>query len=341
MPQTWNPETYRRDGAFVHELAAGVLEWLAAQPGEHILDLGCGDGQLTERIAASGASVTAIDASPQMVAAARARGIAAEEGSAESLPYPDGAFDAVFSNAVLHWVRGQDEMMTQVQSRSASRRAFCCRDGWTWQYRCNPRGLCRGACAPRFCRPGRARELLSHRGGLLSPPSAARLHRRTHSSLPSPHAAFCKRNERLAQHLLPRRPRRIARCMCETLLSKKPSRSLLPSCATKMTTGPRTMCACASPRRHDEVSRRGLLIAFLAIEHEQFWGAAASRPLPETFNAAVLYSAASSLVRNSSPATMPPTLGMTRKSHNCLSAWPPANSAGPRLRAGFTLTPVI
>jgi SAM-dependent methyltransferase len=115
MPQTWNPETYGRDGAFVPELGAGVLEWLAAQPGERILDLGCGDGQLTERIRASGTSVTAIDASPQMVAAARARGIDAQEGSAESLPYPDGAFDAVFSNAVLHWVRGQGEMMAQVR----------------------------------------------------------------------------------------------------------------------------------------------------------------------------------------------------------------------------------
>ena len=114
MPQTWNPETYRRDGAFVPELGAGVLEWLAAQPGESILDLGCGDGELTERIAASGADVTAIDASAQMVAAARARGIDALEGSAESLPYPDGKFDAVFSNAVLHWVRGQDEMIAEV-----------------------------------------------------------------------------------------------------------------------------------------------------------------------------------------------------------------------------------
>ncbi len=72
MPQTWNPESYGRDGAFVPELGAGVLEWLAARPDERILDLGCGDGQLTERIAASGASVTAIDASSQMVAAARA-----------------------------------------------------------------------------------------------------------------------------------------------------------------------------------------------------------------------------------------------------------------------------
>lgn len=115
MPQTWDPIAYGKDGAFVHELAGGVLEWLAPQSGERILDLGCGDGQLTERLAASGAIVTAIDASPEMVATARTRGIAAEQGAAESLPYADRSFDAVFSNAVLHWVRGQDEMMAQVR----------------------------------------------------------------------------------------------------------------------------------------------------------------------------------------------------------------------------------
>src|ERR1700677_5084212 len=98
MPQTWNPETYGRDGAFVHELAGGVLGWLAAQPGERILDLGCGDGQLTLRIANSGASVVGIDASPEMVAAAQARAVKADNGPAEKLPYPDHAFDAVFSN---------------------------------------------------------------------------------------------------------------------------------------------------------------------------------------------------------------------------------------------------
>lgn len=115
MPQTWDPIAYGKDGAFVHELAGGVLEWLAPQPGERILDLGCGDGQLTKRIADCGAIVTAIDASPEMVAAARTRSIAADQGAAESLPYPDRSFDAVFSNAVLHWVRGQDEMLTQVR----------------------------------------------------------------------------------------------------------------------------------------------------------------------------------------------------------------------------------
>lgn len=114
MTQTWDPAAYGKDGAFVHQLAGGVFEWLAPQPDERILDLGCGDGQLTQRLIESGARVTAIDSSPAMVSAARSLGITVDEGPAESLPYPDHIFDAVFSNAVLHWVRGQDEMMAQV-----------------------------------------------------------------------------------------------------------------------------------------------------------------------------------------------------------------------------------
>ena len=115
MTQTWDAEAYGQNGAFVHELAGGVLEWLSAQPGETILDLGCGDGQLTARIAAMGANVIGVDASPQMAAAARARGIKVDEAQAESLPYADRTFDAVFSNAALHWVRGQDAMMAEVR----------------------------------------------------------------------------------------------------------------------------------------------------------------------------------------------------------------------------------
>jgi len=114
MAQRWDPEAYARDGAFVHELAGGVLEWLEARPGEHILDLGCGDGQLTARLAAAGPEVRGVDASPAMVAAARARGIFADEASAEKIPCTDASFDAVFSNAALHWVRGQDEMLSEV-----------------------------------------------------------------------------------------------------------------------------------------------------------------------------------------------------------------------------------
>lgn len=114
MVQTWDAQAYARDGAFVHQLAGGVLEWLAAQPGERILDLGCGDGQLTARMLAAGLDVRGVDASASMVASARARGVRVDEASAEKLPYPDASFDAVFSNAALHWVRGQDEMMAEV-----------------------------------------------------------------------------------------------------------------------------------------------------------------------------------------------------------------------------------
>jgi trans-aconitate methyltransferase len=114
MTQTWDPRAYSKNGAFVHEQAGEVLQWLAAKPGESILDLGCGDGQLTQRIVAAGARVSGVDASPEMVAAARNRGIAAAEAHAESLPYRDAAFEAVFSNAALHWVRDQDAMLAEV-----------------------------------------------------------------------------------------------------------------------------------------------------------------------------------------------------------------------------------
>lgn len=115
MTQTWDPRAYGQNGAFVHGLAGGVLEWLAAGPGERVLDLGCGDGQLTQRIAGSGARVQGVDASPEMVAAACARGVAAEVAKAEALSFADATFDAVFSNAALHWVRDQDAMLAQVR----------------------------------------------------------------------------------------------------------------------------------------------------------------------------------------------------------------------------------
>ena len=114
MTQTWDAGAYGQNGSFVHHRAGGVVEWLAPQPGESVLDLGCGDGQLTQRLAAAGAAVQGVDASPGMVEAARSRGLAVVEASAESLPHADASFDAVFSNAALHWVRGQDAMMSEV-----------------------------------------------------------------------------------------------------------------------------------------------------------------------------------------------------------------------------------
>jgi trans-aconitate methyltransferase len=103
--QTWNTEAYATNGRFVATLASDVVALLASQPGEHILDLGCGDGALTEQLAATGAILTGVDASPTMLAAARIRGLQVEQHDATALPYQQ-QFDAVFSNAALHWIPG-------------------------------------------------------------------------------------------------------------------------------------------------------------------------------------------------------------------------------------------
>jgi len=97
----------------VPALGAGILARLAPQQGERILDLGCGDGTLTVQIADLGASVVGVDASPAMVAAARARGIDARLMDISALSF-DNEFDAVFSNAVLHWVRDADAAVAGV-----------------------------------------------------------------------------------------------------------------------------------------------------------------------------------------------------------------------------------
>jgi trans-aconitate methyltransferase len=95
---------YAQTAHFVPALGAPVLELLAPSPGERILDLGCGDGVLTQRIVAAGASVVAVDAGPDMIAAARARGLDARVMDGQKLTFA-GEFDAVFSNATLHWMR--------------------------------------------------------------------------------------------------------------------------------------------------------------------------------------------------------------------------------------------
>ena len=114
MSQSWNPVAYAEIGAFVPTLGAGVLEWLDPKPGERILDLGCGDGKLTAKIVAAGAQVVGVDASPAMVECALGNGVDARVCNAEALSF-NSEFDAVFSNAALHWVRDQDAMLAGVK----------------------------------------------------------------------------------------------------------------------------------------------------------------------------------------------------------------------------------
>lgn len=108
--QSWNAARYERNAGFVADLGEPLLELLAARPGERILDLGCGDGRLSLRIAESGAEVVGVDAAPDMVAAAAARGIDARVMSGEALTF-EGEFDAVLSNAALHWMTDADAVI--------------------------------------------------------------------------------------------------------------------------------------------------------------------------------------------------------------------------------------
>jgi trans-aconitate methyltransferase len=109
----WTSDTYRANAAYVPALGTAVLELLNPTAGERVLDVGCGEGSLTEKIVAAGATVVAVDASEEMVAAAGARGLDARTIDAERLPF-DREFDAVFSNAALHWVRDHDAMLAGV-----------------------------------------------------------------------------------------------------------------------------------------------------------------------------------------------------------------------------------
>jgi SAM-dependent methyltransferase len=105
----WSPADYANNAAFVPALGAPAVALLDPQPGELILDLGCGDGVLTQKIVDAGARVIGLDASPDMVEAARSRGIDAFVADAQALDLAGqairfGQFDAAFSNAALHWM---------------------------------------------------------------------------------------------------------------------------------------------------------------------------------------------------------------------------------------------
>lgn len=103
---TWTaaPQDYATEAGFVSALAGPVLGLLGDVAGQRVLDLGCGEGTIAAGLVDAGADVLAVDSDPAMVAATAARGVPARVADAQGLQGVEGPFDAVVSNAVLHWV---------------------------------------------------------------------------------------------------------------------------------------------------------------------------------------------------------------------------------------------
>jgi len=111
--QQWSPEQYAKNARFVSDLGMPVVTLLAPRAGERILDVGCGDGPLTKRLVELGCEVVGVDASPAMIEAAKALGLDAHVMDGQALRF-DSEFDAVFSNAALHWMKQADVVIDGV-----------------------------------------------------------------------------------------------------------------------------------------------------------------------------------------------------------------------------------
>ena len=110
---SWNVNNYNLHAPYVPQIGMGLLEVLAPQPGETILDLGCGDGDVAKEMIDRGANVRGVDASHEMVADSLKKGVDASVADAQNLQF-ESEFDAVFSNAALHWMKQPDHVIRGV-----------------------------------------------------------------------------------------------------------------------------------------------------------------------------------------------------------------------------------
>lgn len=112
LENRWDNALYESKHAFVWQYGEELLQLLSVQPGERILDLGCGTGQLTQNIALAGAEVMGIDQAPTMIEKAKANYPHLQFAVADAKNFQvDEPFDAIFSNAVLHWITEPDAVI--------------------------------------------------------------------------------------------------------------------------------------------------------------------------------------------------------------------------------------
>jgi trans-aconitate methyltransferase len=115
MNQFWDAARYQARHSYVYAYGENLIAMLDPRPGERILDVGCGSGQLTSKIAESGADVIGIDRSKEMIAEARIKFPALTFDVADAANFTVNApVDAVFSNAALHWVKDADGVARSV-----------------------------------------------------------------------------------------------------------------------------------------------------------------------------------------------------------------------------------
>jgi len=110
---SWDAAAYDKHARFVSDLGAEILSWLDPKPGDRILDVGCGDGALTQKLVDAGAKVVGVDTSDSLLAAAFERGLDVRRMDGQDLQF-DAEFDAVFSNAALHWMPHAEDVVQGV-----------------------------------------------------------------------------------------------------------------------------------------------------------------------------------------------------------------------------------
>lgn len=108
----WNATLYDNKHKFVSNFGESLVSLLNPEKGEHILDVGCGTGDLAHDISKSGATVTGIDAAQSMTEAAKEKypdiHFSVQDGEQFSF---DPQFHAVFSNAAIHWMKNQQKVI--------------------------------------------------------------------------------------------------------------------------------------------------------------------------------------------------------------------------------------